>query len=286
MVAEPWSDVSRELGRWADLGLRPRFWLRDDDACEMTPALARLRDVAQQYDINIGLAVIPGKIQRSLLDALAASTKMFYPMCHGWMHTDYGLPGKPEEFGARRPFSALQSDATSAYRTFSDHFGGSNVIFVPPFNRIAAQLVRALPEIGFAAVSVWPGFYERTILRLDSRLPWMPAVRMPQRVVVPRLDVHVDVIDWKRGTARDTIEVAAQVVGQLRLRRRGFLPSDYPIGILTHHLVHDEPIWALCDDLLKFLRAHDAIDFLAAGSLLEPAYEPVAGRLLRQHRVK
>lgn len=286
MVGEPWNDVSRELGRWADLGLRPRFWLRDDDACEMTSALARLRDVAQQYDINIGLAVIPGKVQQSLLDALAVSTRMFYPMCHGWMHTDYGPPGEPEEFGSRRPFSALRSDATLAYRTFSDYFGENHVIFVPPYNRIAAPLVRALPDIGFAAVSVWPGFYERTLLRLDSRLPWMPAVKMPQRVAIPRLDVHVDVIDWKRGTARDTIAVAAQVVGQLRLRRRGFLPSDYPIGILTHHLVHDENIWTLCDDLLKFLRAHDAVDFLAAGSLLEPAPVQAAGRLLRQHRVK
>jgi hypothetical protein len=144
------------------------------------------------------------------------------------------------------------------------------VIFVPPYNRIAARLVQVLPDIGFAAVSAWPGFHERTVLRLDSRLPWIPALRVPQQVVFPRLDVHVDIIDWKRGTARDMISVAAQVVGQLRLRRRGFLPPDYPIGILTHHLVHDERIWALCHDLLQFLRAHDTVDFLAAGSLLEP----------------
>jgi len=272
MVAEPWNDVSRELGRWADLGLRTSFWIRDDDASEMTAALARLRGVAQQHDINIGLAVIPGKIQRSLLDALAASTRMFYPMCHGWMHADYGTPGKPEEFGSRRPFAALRSDATLAYRTFSDHFGKTDVIFVPPYNRIAAQLVQALPDIGFAAVSAWPGFHERAILRLDSRLPWMPAVKMRRHVSIPRLDVHVDVIDWKRGTARDAVSVAAQVVGQLRLRRRGYLPVNYPIGILTHHLVHDEPIWALCDDLLSFFKAQDTVDFVAAGSLLKIPY--------------
>jgi len=95
---------------------------------------------------------------------------------------------------------------------------------------------------------------------------------MRRHVSIPRLDVHVDVIDWKRGTARDAVSVAAQVVGQLRLRRRGYLPVNYPIGILTHHLVHDEPIWALCDDLLKFLKAKDTVDFVAAGSLLEIPY--------------
>ena len=190
------------------------------------------------------------------------------------MHADYGRPGKPEESGSRRPLSALRSDATLAYSTFSDHFGESNVIIVPPYNRIAAKLVQVLPQIGFAAVSVWPGFHERTVLRLNSRLPWMPAVKVPQQVAIPRLDVHIDVIDWKRGTARDMISVAEQVVGQLRLRRRGFLPLDYPIGILTHHLVHDEPVWALCHGLLQFLRAQRAVDFLAAASLLEP-HRPV-----------
>jgi hypothetical protein len=270
MTAALWNDVSRELDLWADLGLRARFWLRDDDACEMTAPLARLRDVGRQHNINIGLAVIPGKIQPSLLDVLAESREVFHPMCHGWIHADYGRPGKPEEFGSRRPFSALCSDAKLAYNTFSEHFGGSNVMFVPPYNRIAAALVEALPGIGFAAVSAWPGFGERAMLRLDSRLPWLPAVTMPRPRAVPRVDVHIDLIDWKRVTARDTPSVAADVVGQLRLRRRGFLPSDYPVGLLTHHLVHDARIWELCDDLLQLLGAHATAEFLAAASLLGP----------------
>ncbi len=273
MTADPWNGVWRELDLWADLGLRARFWLRDDDAVEMTASLMRLHELGSRHNINIGLAVIPGKIRPNLLKALSESRKVFYPMCHGWTHANYGPPGEPEEFGSRRPFSALWSDAKLAYQTFSRYFGENSVIFVPPYNRIAPALVRALPQIGFAAVSVWPGFLERAMSHLDSHLPWIPAMAVPPNLAIPRLDVHIDVIDWKRRTARDMPSVAADVVRQLRLRRRGFLPSDYPIGFLTHHLVHDEAVWRLCHDLLRLVGTHSTVDLLGADSLL--ASDPV-----------
>jgi peptidoglycan/xylan/chitin deacetylase (PgdA/CDA1 family) len=283
MIAEPWNGVSRELNLWADLGLRAKFWLRDDDACEMTAPLGRLHDLGHRHNINIGLAVIPGKIQPSLLKVLAESRNVFHPMCHGWTHADYGRPGKPEEFGSRRPFSAVWTDAKQAYRTFAEYFGGSNATFVPPYNRITAALINALPQIGFAGVSAWPGFRERFILRMDSRVPWTPAVTIPREFLIPRVDVHIDVMDWKRGTARETLSVAADIVGQLRLRRRGFLPSDYPIGLLTHHLVHDERVWELCHDLLLLLGTHNTVDFLEAASLFASDSAPIVGEQPLRH---
>jgi hypothetical protein len=269
MTNEAWQDISRELDRWTDRGLTARFWVRDDDAHEMSAQLARLHAFAERYDLNVGLAVIPGRIRSDFPPVLADMKRRFHPMCHGWNHANYGRAGKPEEFGDGRPLAALRSDAGLAYKAFSEFFGGKETFFVPPFGRIAPTLLKELPRIGFAAVSLTgPNALERGVLRLSSHLSWLPVVKIPSNSAIPRFDTHVDVIDWTRRTARDASAVAAELVANLRLRRRGFLPSDRPIGLLTHHLAHDENIWRLCDELLDVLRRHKAIEALNADCLL------------------
>jgi peptidoglycan/xylan/chitin deacetylase (PgdA/CDA1 family) len=270
MTTEAWDTVRRELDRWADQGLTARFWLRDDDACALSVHLTRLHALADRHDITIGLAVIPGKIERDLVRALSGLKNRFHPMCHGWNHENYGRPGEPEEFGHGRPLSALRLDAEQAYKVFSDYFGGGDAIFVPPFARITSALVDCLSQIGFAAVSTGPGVLERAVLRLDGRLPWIPVVKLPVRSPVPRIDVHIDLIDWQRRTARDQGSVAVELAANLRLRRRGFLPVNHPVGFLTHHLVHDEAIWRLCDELFGMLRRHVSVEILSAASLIRP----------------
>jgi predicted deacetylase len=266
---EAWRGMVRELDVWKDGGLRARFWVRDDDAVEMSGQLAQLHDIADRHELNIGLAVIPGKMRPGFVDILAQMRKRFYPMCHGWVHADYGRPGKPGEFGRDRPFSRLRSDAEQAYTVFSNCFGTTRAIFVPPNGRITFGLRKALPRIGFAAVSTGPSYFERKILRMSSALPWMPAVAIRMASVIPRFDVHIDVMDWRRKTARDSEAVAAEIVENLHLRRRGFLAPDHPIGLLTHHLVHDEQVWRLCNELLDALSAHETVDFVRADSLFE-----------------
>jgi hypothetical protein len=269
MIAEAWKGVSRELDIWADRGLRSKFWLRDDDAYEMSVQLELLHGLARRHHINIGLAVVPGKMRSSLVCMLVDAQKEFHPMCHGWNHTDYGPPGNPEEFGDARPLAALCSDATMAYENFSKCFRKNPVIFVPPWNRITPALVKSLPRIGFAGISMWPSQLEHFALRMSSRLPWVPAVKLPLRSGFPRFDVHVDVIDWRRRTARDVESVAAALIEQLRLRRKGFLPFAHPVGLLTHHLAHSERVWLLCDELLEVLKSHGAVDFLSAACLID-----------------
>src|SRR5690348_870924 len=59
MMSRSWEDVSHELDCWATRGLKARFWVRDDDACEMSTPLARLHELAMRHDITVGLAIIP-----------------------------------------------------------------------------------------------------------------------------------------------------------------------------------------------------------------------------------
>lgn len=271
-AVETWQSVVRELDLWQDRGLRAKFWVRDDDAHEMSPQLAHLHHFADVHNIKIGLAVIPGRMNTDFADVLAGMRNRFHPMCHGWTHADYGPPGKPGEFGDDRPFSNLCSDAERAYAAFSGYFGSIPVIFVPPNGRITPALREALPRIGFAAVSTGRSDLEHKVFRMSSFLPWMPAVTITDSAAPPRLDVHIDVIDWNRKMARDSKSVATEIVDNLRFRRRGFLRAHRPIGLLTHHLVHDDKIWQLCNELLDTLFAHKAVDFVAADALFE-AYD-------------
>jgi peptidoglycan/xylan/chitin deacetylase (PgdA/CDA1 family) len=263
-----WQDVLEELERWHDCGLRARFWLRDDDAWEVTPQLARLDDWAKRYGATIGLAVVPAKMAPSLLGFLAERTT-FYAMCHGWKHIDYGPPGAPQEFGNARPFSALHRDAKDAYRAFSASFPEPTPIFVPPFGHITPELMKALSSIGFAGVSVGPSAIERRILRMSSRFSWLPGMRIPRNSNIPRFDVHVDPIDWEKGTARPREPIAADLVENLRFRRKGFLEASHPVGILTHHLVHDDEVWRICDELLELLKRHRATEILNVAEFID-----------------
>ncbi len=261
MSSDPWAEVRHELDLWADLDQTAKFWVRDDDAFEMSGQLARLDALAGRHGISVGLAIVPGKLDPGLVNYLNSGTRNFRPMCHGWKHINYGPPNRPAEFGRDRPLSRQIEDAAAARQVFRQNFSGSRPIFVPPFNRISHSLIRALPTLGFAALSTIPSSLERTLIRLAARLAWSPVASLDALSSFPRIDVHIDVIDWASRTAFDAKKIADTLVQQLRGRRRAGFGAAQPIGLLTHHLVHDEAIWRACDELLDVLRPHVAVEF-------------------------
>jgi hypothetical protein len=266
MMSRSWEHVSHELDCWAMRGLKARFWVRDDDACEMSTPLARLHELATRHDITIGLAVIPAKVHPSLLKFMADEGRRFHPMCHGWQHINHAPAGrKPAEFGGGRLISASMKDARSAFGTFRRYFAGYDAVFVPPFGQISGAMIRALAAIGFAGVSAGPGWLERKLSYLPSMAIRIPSVKVASRSGIPRLDVHIDPIDWQRRTAHSEDTICNAIVRSLRPRRMGLLASDLPIGFVTHHLAHDDRIWGACNDALDVLRGHRAAEFLHVG---------------------
>ncbi|TYL92025.1 hypothetical protein FXB40_26635 [Bradyrhizobium rifense] len=264
-----WDDARQELDIWANSKLKARFWIRDDDAFEVSSDLERLRNVAVRFDTKIGLAIIPGKITPGLQEFLAENIQHFYPMCHGWKHINYNLGKNPAEFGPDRPISNMIVDAEFALQSFKECFGSSQPIFVPPFNRITPALIKALPQVGFAGVSLMPNHIERKLLQLNSWMKWGGIITMPRFKDGIRIDVHLDVIDWRARTAQNTKIVSNLLVQQLRGRRLGVVPVDTPIGLLTHHLAHDEPIWRAINETLDFLRSHESADFIDVGQWID-----------------
>jgi hypothetical protein len=259
--------VKDELARWRAIGERPVFWVRDDDANSVSVQLERLQSIATGYDVSIGLALIPGVLEAELVAFLRTKSHNLFPMCHGWKHVNHGTADNPCEFGNGRSHHAACLDATRALNTFRGHFADNPAVFVPPFNRIAPAMIGVLVNVGFSGLSGGPRPLEHRIARVVNRFNWAPALNIAWKGPLPRIDAHVDLIEWKSGSARDMAVVAEMLVGQLRLRRKGFLPARTPIGLLTHHLVHDEKIWYLLESLIELLKSSLHCEFIEVGHM-------------------
>lgn len=249
-MAADWTPLTRELTIWRRDGLDLPIWWRDDDAVAPTPALDRIAGLSSALRMPLNLAVIPAGATEDLADYCADHTRLI-PLVHGWAHQNHAPDGaKKAEFNHPRP--ALVTDAKRGLARLRTLFGETLVpVFVPPWNRISPDLLQALPGLGYAAVST---FTPRT-----------------HRMAAPGLvaiNTHLDPIDWRGGggvIAEDVL--IARTVALLEDRRAGRADPHEPLGLLTHHLVHDAAIWAFTERWL--------------GVLLDAGARPVA---LSDHR--
>jgi predicted glycosyltransferase len=235
-----WSPLDRALDRAEDQGYPVRFWWRDDDAVADTPQLDRLLGLARRLDVGIGLAVIPEGIDASLAMRLADEPKAV-ALVHGWSHANHAPAGdKKAEFGPHRPLELMVAEAEQALNAAREHLGSRLLpVFVPPWNRISPEIVAHLPHLGFRGLST---FMDRKAVH--------PVTGLVQ------INTHVDPIDW-HGTRSlaDPALIVANLASAIERRSAGRADRDEPIGLLTHHLVHDEVIWSLCERLIAHLAA-------------------------------
>ncbi|CAO3456612.1 polysaccharide deacetylase family protein [Azospirillum largimobile] len=245
-----WSAVEEELSRWTGLGRRCAVWLRDDDAVAAGPQLDRLLSRCARFGIPLGLAVIPADAERSLADALAEQPHATV-LVHGWAHADHAAPGaKKCEFGPERPADIRQAEAERGLSVLRGLFGDRLFpLFVPPWNRMAADMPGRLSAAGYRAVSAFGA-----PPRERGGLAW--------------INTHLDLIDWRGSRSAVPLDALLDTLcRELRERREGRRDPHEPIGLLTHHRVHDEAIWGLLDRLLDRLAGHPALDWPAVGTL-------------------
>lgn len=239
-----WDRLSRELDNWQSEGRIATFWWRDDDATRMTPALARLLHLQAHFDLPLALAVIPADVEAELVEHLEPCAILQ----HGYQHRNFAAEGeKKSEFPENRAPEDAMADLVRGKeiltRIFTDQFVP---IMVPPWNRIADHHLGALAGLGYLGIS-----------RYTARAGELAAPHLAE------INTHVDPIDWRGGrsvVAEDTLQ--EMVVGHLASRRLGPADPQEPTGLLTHHLVHDEDIWAALYRLLSALTAHPAVRFL------------------------
>lgn len=241
MADTQWATLVRELERRDRLGLRAAFWLRDDDAIAPSTALKRLTGMTERFQVPLALAIIPAATGPDLRDDLA-DLPLVSPVVHGWSHSNHAGPDqKKQELGDHRPIAEVRSDLRRGLARLRGLYGDRLLpMLVPPWNRITPALLPELRDIGFTGLSAFgPAF------------PDCP---------VPVANTHVDIIDWRgsRG-GRDSGELIDELIGALDAKR--------PVGVLTHHLVHDAAAW----DFLEGLLAHTPGRWLTAQQALQCA---------------
>ncbi|TDK50553.1 polysaccharide deacetylase family protein [Antarcticimicrobium luteum] len=235
-----WTPLDREFDRWRQAGMTLPLWWRDDDAIAPSAALDELTALADEVALPVHLAVIPAAADPALAGAVRAHPGLI-PVVHGWAHRNHAPEGaKKAEFGAHRPLPVMAKEARDGLARLRALFGPAlRPVFVPPWNRIAPELLPALPGLGYAAISTFT--------------PRKSAQAAPGLVQV---NTHLDPIDWHGSRSlTDPAALIAQLAAQLADRREGHTDNGEPYGLLTHHLVHDAAIWAFTRALLGRLRA-------------------------------
>ena len=235
------------LSRRESAGHPVQFWLRDDDAVEPTDPLDRLLELAERFAIPMTLAVIPARAGDALGVRLALSSGVAVAV-HGWSHQNHApADQKKQELGLHRPVSDVVAELERGFGELALRHSGQFVpLLVPPWNRIDAAIVQELPGVGFQAVST---FGTQT------------------SDVIPMMNTQVDVIDWKgsRG-GRPLSDLVTEIVMLIESTRT-------PIGILTHHLVHDDTVWHFLEALFAATSGRAATRWESINSLV-PALSP------------
>lgn len=244
MSDEPWTPARDALDRAHAEGRRVDVWLRDDDCAAPTPALERLASVCGGVGLPILLAVIPAPAEDALAPWIAAHPAVT-PCQHGFAHANHAPPGERARELGGRTVSAVLDDLRRGRARMRDLFGPAlSDVLVPPWNRIDAEVVRHLPDLGFSALSCF--------------------APTPDASPIPRLDADLDIVDWRGGRVGRPLDDLARKVA-------GIVAGSDRLGILTHHLAHDVAAWGALDAMLERLALHPAVRFTDAATLLTPA---------------
>ncbi|HEV7322837.1 MAG TPA: polysaccharide deacetylase family protein [Ensifer sp.] len=254
MTDSHWQQLSAALDAVAASGRQVDFWLRDDDAVEPTAPLDRLLSLVERYAVPVVLAVPPAPATEALAARTVGRSDVSVAV-HGWAHENHAPLGeKKQELGAHRPRETVLEELGRGHARLQSLFPAQFVpMLVPPWNRIDAGLLDGLPGLGFRVLSVFG--------------PEKPSP-------VTLVNTHVDVMDW-HGTrgCRDHASIVADIVTRLRqVSGEAEGKTDQAgrtIGLLTHHLVHDDGVWAFLDTLLALTATHPACRWLSGRQLTD-----------------
>ena len=248
MNSAPWREFGDELERWRDAGRSADFWWRDDDAARATQAVARLASLSGRCDVPLALAVIPAGAEEAIFADLPQTVTVLQ---HGVDHRNRAPEGARScEFPSGAPLdAALARLAVGRARLQKLARGRELPVLVPPWNRFAPELVAMLPGLGICGLSTH-----------CARPASIPAPGVHQ------VNVHVDLIAWRggRGFVGEAAALA-EAVNHLRARRENRADPGEPTGWLTHHALHDEPLWSFLERLFQFTARHGAARWLRAG---------------------
>lgn len=231
-----WSALREELALWRQENLTLPFWWRDDDAEDVTPALARLLSLSRSAGVPLHLAVVPRNATQKLAKELRRQDQLRV-VVHGWAHVNHEPDDQPNsEFGCARPTEASLEEAAEGLRRLKLLFGAQCApMFVPPWTNISPHVAARLHEIGYETLST-----------INSRDVTQVAEGVAQ------INAHLDPVAWREDKRlQPPTHLFKRSVEILRARRCGKLDNAEPFGLLTHHKALNEDVWAFTERFLN-----------------------------------
>ncbi len=242
-----WGALLNELDQWSGLERIATFWWRDDDVTQPSQSLDRLLKIA--CGIPVALAVIPAIAEPALADRLESVNSVSI-LQHGLSHVNHAKPGeKKAEFGCHRSVSLMKKEIIRGAKLLRNiFFKEATSILVPPWNRIADDLITQLPKAGISALS--------TIGPTNSKL------------AIAQVNTHVDIIDWRGNRKFRGRAALDSIINHLSRRRLGEIDPAEATGLLTHHINHDESCWNFVTELLVMTKSHSAARWISIDEAL------------------
>jgi predicted deacetylase len=209
-----WAVLTKAIEENQKAGTPISFWLRDDDAFQDNEKVRRLLSLCKKYSTPIAWAVVPGKLEHSLVQ-LFRQEGLVTVVQHGYEHINHGKgSGTSGEFQYHRPLAELKAEAVKGKDILKENFGHQFLpIFVPPWNQISDPMIAELPKLGFQGLS-----------RFGTEVGAFP---------IAICNSNCDLIKWKPHPHFAGEEKTLSVI--LAELQKG----NRKIGILTHHLDHD-----------------------------------------------
>ena len=249
--ARAWRRLRATLADLRVANKRVAVWLRDDDAIAMTDQLRAFLERLTRLRIPAALAVIPARLSPDFEAALAPFADVDL-LVHGWAHVNHAEVGaKSSEFPINRADEESACDLREGLARVSALAPRrSRPIFVPPWNRAAPNLPTILPALGYRGAS---GSHR-------GRLP------LTQDAFLVR-NIHWDPIAWRAGGGLlDEAFLLDRMTELLASELDASEPLE-PIGVLTHHLIHDGWVDRFLDELLATLSESGVVRFLDAAEV-------------------
>ena len=247
-----WAMLQHELDLWAESGSTATFWWRDDDAVEKTPQLRKLDALSRDTKVPVSIAVIPAGLHDSLPQFLRQRDN-FIALQHGYSHRNYALKGaKKIELGGDHSSEEIKVELVTGRCLLDAAFGEQFIpVLVPPWNRIERRVYPVLIGSGFSGVSSM----------------WARETAYPVKGLL-QVNTHLDPVDWRHGRRFIGVAIAiGQIHRHLSSRRRAAEDITEPTGLLTHHLVQNDEVWAFCRTLFETLNRHPAAQWLDASEI-------------------
>ncbi|PHR27003.1 MAG: hypothetical protein COA36_10310 [Desulfotalea sp.] len=225
----------------------PTVFFRGDDIGIPSHEFAQMIAVFRKHKIPLSLAVVPTWLNTTRLSDLqnlmGNSKTQWYWHQHGYIHHNFELLGKKQEFGPSRAPQVIHSSLTKGKARLDMLLGPDNQpVFTPPWNRCSQETLHGLQALNFKAISRSRGATPHT------------------KENFPDFQMNVDLHTRKEACPKQGFEV---LLGEIE---QGLATGR--CGIMLHHQRMNGRAVAFLDILLQCLKKHPRISFVHFGDLL------------------